>query len=142
MSRSASPQSLDTPDVVLVALHGEMDVATVPHATTRHDSPPSGPKHLLLNLIDVTFFGSAAIAMLVTSYELTSHGQLHLIGVADNSVVSRVLELAGVRLLFPRHAMQPQPFATSTTRPKRPGPQLLSSTAPQPSHLRSPQPSR
>lgn len=92
-------------DVAVVALRGELDMATVPEATVRIEQVISErATHVLLDLAEVEFFGSAAVGMLMDVHEtMAPPRQLYLVGIASNIKVGRVLEFSGVRLLFCDH---------------------------------------
>lgn len=92
-------------DVAVVALRGELDMATVPEATVCIEQVISErATHVLLDLAEVEFFGSAAVGMLMDVHEtMAPPRQLYLVGVASNIKVGRVLEFSGVRLLFGDH---------------------------------------
>lgn len=87
------------PDVVVVRLSGELDIATEPaareylRACTR-----DRPRHLVLDLSEVTFLASHGLRLLVAAalHDDGIHGELHLGGVAPDSHVNRVLRLTGL----------------------------------------------
>lgn len=94
------------PDVVVVALAGELDMLTTPGITAalRH-AAASGPALLALDLTDVEFIGSHGVSMLVSTLnEVGGAERMRLVGVAGNRRVRRVLELTGVSGLFAQHA--------------------------------------
>jgi anti-sigma B factor antagonist len=85
--------------VVLVELGGELDIATVPRAVEYLAACTAGhPEHLVLDLSGVTFLSSYGMGLLVRA-RLNSdsiHGTLHLVGVAGNRHVERLLDLTGL----------------------------------------------
>jgi anti-sigma B factor antagonist len=86
-------------DVVLVAIAGELDVETVPQATAfLADATARSPRHLVLDLSEVTFLTSSGIGLLITaeSDDNGINGQLHLIGVTDNRAVHQPLAQVGL----------------------------------------------
>jgi anti-sigma B factor antagonist len=86
------------PDVLVVAIHGEVDELTAPEWTAylRHHDADSSP-HLVLDLAGITFIGSTGLALLLTELEaVKATHRLFLTGVGDNRRVGRVLELVGV----------------------------------------------
>ena len=58
------------------------------------------PRHLILDLSEVTFLTSSGIGLLVAASENRTYGQLHLLGVLDNRPVQRPLGLIGLLGLF------------------------------------------
>ena len=94
------------PGVVVVALQGELDMATVPAVSQALlHLIDQRPRRLILDVGQVSFFGSMAVAMLVMIHEeLAPTGWLSLIGVAGNRRVSSVLDTACVRMLAPEYA--------------------------------------
>lgn len=91
------------PGVVVVEIAGELDLNTAPRVTDylrvqRADHPG---RHLVLDLTAVTFLASHGVAMMVTALnESPVSDRLHLVGVADNHRVRRVLEITRVAELF------------------------------------------
>ncbi|QJY47773.1 STAS domain-containing protein [Pseudonocardia broussonetiae] len=93
------------PDVVRVRLLGDLDLATAPGVTTylRHLTA-DGVRHLVLDLTPVTSMASPGISMLVTALaEAQGVDRVHLVGVANNDHVRRVLDITGVRERFADH---------------------------------------
>ena len=93
------------PDVVQVRLIGELDLATAPDVTTHlRYLTADGVRHLVLDLTPVTFMASPGISMLVTALaEASGIDRVHLVGVANNDYVRRVLDITGVRERFADH---------------------------------------
>jgi anti-anti-sigma factor len=95
------------PDVIVVEIGGELDLVTAPRVTEylRAEVAADRVPHVALDLTAVSFMSSHGVAMLVTALnELRQSGQLHLVGVANNRRVRRVLELTGMVGLFADHA--------------------------------------
>jgi anti-sigma B factor antagonist len=89
------------PDILLVAVAGDLDVLTVPQTTTfLAQATALTPRHLVLDMSEVTFLTSAGIALLMAATENGTYGRLHLIGVLDNRSVQRPLALVGMLGLF------------------------------------------
>jgi anti-sigma B factor antagonist len=89
------------PDVLLVAIAGDLDVLTVAQTTTfLTQATAVTPRHLILDLSEVTFLTSSGIGLLVAVSENRTYGQLHLLGVLDNRPVQRPLGLIGLLGLF------------------------------------------
>jgi anti-sigma B factor antagonist len=85
------------PDIVLVAIAGDLDVVTVLQTTTfLTQATAVTPRHLILDLSGVTFLTSSGIGLLIAAADDTIHGQLHLLGVTDNRQVQRPLASAGL----------------------------------------------
>lgn len=93
--------------VVVVEIGGELDLSTAPHVTEylRAEIADHRVPHLVLDLTAVSFMASHGVAMVVTALnESRASERLHLVGVADNQRVRRVLELTGVAELFTDYA--------------------------------------
>ena len=89
------------PDILLVAIAGDLDVLTVAQTTTfLAQAAALTPRHLILDMSEVTFLTSAGIALLMAASENGTYGRLHLIGVLDNRSVQRPLALVGMLDLF------------------------------------------
>jgi anti-sigma B factor antagonist len=69
------------------------------------DTTARDPAHLVLDLAGVRFLASAGVGIIMSAMQNADgiRGQLHLIGVTDNPVVARVLDLTGVRPLLDIH---------------------------------------
>ena len=94
------------PDVCVVHLAGELDIATTPVvADYLQEQTATGPAELILDLAGVTLLAATAVALIVNALHDTGdvHGQLHLVGVTGNRPVERVLELTGLRPLLDVH---------------------------------------
>jgi anti-sigma B factor antagonist len=94
------------PSVCLVRLAGELDSATAPPLIGfLRDATVADPAHLVLDLAGVRFLASAGVGIIMSAAHNTDgiRGRLHLVGVTDNSVVARVLDLAGVRPFLDIH---------------------------------------
>lgn len=92
--------------VVVVEIGGELDMTTAPRVTDhlRAEIADQRVPHLVLDLTAVSFMASHGVAMIVTALnESRVSERLHLVGVADNDRVRRVLELTGVAGLFVDH---------------------------------------
>jgi anti-sigma B factor antagonist len=87
------------PDVCVVHLTGELDMATVPlvagHLRRQTASPPAD---LLLDLAGVTHLAAAGLALIVACRDGDAdvHGRLHLVGVLGNRPVERALRVTGL----------------------------------------------
>jgi anti-sigma B factor antagonist len=89
------------PDVLLVAIAGDLDVHTVAQTTTfLTQTAESAPRHLILDLSEVTFLTSSGIGLLIAASENGTYGRLHLLGVLDNRSVQRPLASVGLLGLF------------------------------------------
>lgn|SRR6476660_1162401 len=94
------------PSVCLVRLAGELDAATAaPLLGFLRDHTVRNPAHLVLDLSGVRFLASSGVGVIISAMRNADgiRGRLHLIGVTDNPVVARVLDLAGVRPLLDVH---------------------------------------
>ena len=89
------------PDMLLVAIAGDLDVLTVAQTTTfLTQAATVTPRHLILDLSEVTFLTSSGIGLLVAASENRTYGRLHLLGVLDNRPVQRPLGLIGLLGVF------------------------------------------
>jgi anti-sigma B factor antagonist len=85
------------PDIRLVTIAGDLDVRTVPRTTAfLTEGAALIPRHLILDLSEVTFLTSSGIGFLIAAGDTGIHGQLHLVGVLDNPVVQRPLAMVGM----------------------------------------------
>jgi anti-anti-sigma factor len=87
------------PGVVVVAIRGDLDLAT--HARVRacleELRRDARLAHLVIDLTEVNFLQSVGIAVLAdTQQSMPADQQLALLGVDDNHLVRNVLNLAGV----------------------------------------------
>jgi len=87
------------PDVCVVHLTGELDMATVPsvaHYLKRQTV--ARPAELALDLTGVTHLAAAGLALVVAAMNDDDgiHGRLHLVGVTGNRRVERALRLTGL----------------------------------------------
>jgi anti-anti-sigma factor len=95
-----------TPQVCLIRLAGELDAATTPELTHYlREQTTTRPTHLVLDLAHVQFLASAGIGLILTALHNAEgiHGRLHLLGITDNHLVARVLDLCGLRPLLDIH---------------------------------------
>ena len=86
------------PDVCLVTLAGELDMATAPHVRDQLRRHTAGrPATLVLDLRDVTFLGAAGLTVLVEAARGANgiHGRLHDVA-PPRGPVPRPLRLTGV----------------------------------------------
>ncbi len=93
-------------DIILVAVAGELDLATAPQLRAYLvDTTTSHPTHLVLDLTGVTFLASHGIRLLMQAREGSDgiHGELHLTGVTTNPRVRRVLQVTGLLAAFDIH---------------------------------------
>src|SRR5215212_5286467 len=89
------------PDILLVAIAGDLDVLTVAQTTTfLTQATAVTPRHLILDLSEVTFLTSSGIGLLIAASENETFGRLHLLGVLDNRPVQRPLASVGLLGLF------------------------------------------
>ena len=94
------------PDVCVVHLVGDLDIATVPVvARYLQEQTASRPTELVLDLGAVTLLAAVGLALIVDAQQDDRgiHGRLHLTGVTDNRAVDRVLRITGLRPLLDVH---------------------------------------
>jgi anti-sigma B factor antagonist len=85
---------------VVLRATGEIDMNTAPVLTEEFEKA-IGPPLVVVDLSDVTFFGSAGIAALLDAREQCEGAGSELRLVATNHPVLRSLEIAGVLELLP-----------------------------------------
>lgn len=91
------------PDVSLLRVAGELDIATAP-LLADHLRGCAGAGVLVLDLSEVTLLAASGVALIVDAHHAAgAHGRLHLIGVTGNRPVARVLDLTGVLGLLDVH---------------------------------------
>lgn len=92
------------PGVVVVDLTGELDMATTPSvAACLARLASHGVEHLILDLTAVSFMASSGVGMLVDVLDQDGIGSVRLVGVRDNDHVRRVIDVSGLRSVFPDH---------------------------------------
>lgn len=92
------------PRVVVIDLTGELDIATTPSVGACIDEVAAeGIEHLVLDVRDVSFMASSGVGLLFGLLNRDGIAAVHLVGVHRNDQVRRVLDVSGLRLLFPDH---------------------------------------
>ena len=94
------------PHLCLVQLAGELDIATVPPLVQYlRKETATGAAHLVLDVAGVRFLAAAGISLILSAMHNDDgiRGRLHLVGVTDNPMVARVLDLAGLMPLLDVH---------------------------------------
>ncbi|MCE7003500.1 STAS domain-containing protein [Kibdelosporangium philippinense] len=87
-----------------VVLHvaGEIDMSTAPMLAEECDQAiESAPGRLVVDLSDVTFFGSAGLAVLLDAHQRGEQEGVQVRLVADGRPVLRSIEIAGVQEMLP-----------------------------------------
>jgi anti-anti-sigma factor len=95
----AMSTSWPRPDVCVVHLAGELDIATVPVvADYLREQAAAEPAELVLDLSAVSLLAATGVALIMSAERHADgiDGRLHLIGVGGNRAVERVLDLTGV----------------------------------------------
>lgn len=103
------------PDVVLVAVIGELDGATAPAARRCvQEQVGARPGHVIVDLSRTTFFSACGVELLVTTQRLADRAGvgLHLVSAVDHRPVHRVLTLTGVVDSFRVHGTVPGVLAS------------------------------
>jgi anti-sigma B factor antagonist len=103
------------PGVVVVEIAGELDMVTAPRVSAYLAEHSAGrPEHLVLDLSGVTFLASHGMRTLVDALANRGevHGTVHLVGVAGNRGVERVLDLVGLTKVFRIHQSLPELLRT------------------------------
>ena len=92
--------------VCLVQPAGELDTTTAPVlGEYLREQTATAPAHLVLDLTAVRFLAAAGVTLIIDAQrdDHGIHGRLHLLGVAENPPVERVLDLTGVLAVVPHH---------------------------------------
>jgi anti-anti-sigma factor len=87
------------PDVCVVHLAGELDIATVPVVADHlREQAAAAPAELVLDLSAVSLLAAIGVALILRAerHDDGIDGRLHLVGVVGNRAVERVLDLTGV----------------------------------------------
>ncbi len=95
----AMSTSWPRPDVCVVHLAGELDIATVPVvADYLREQAAAEPAELVLDMSAVSLLAATGVALIMSAERHADgiDGRLHLIGVGGNRAVERVLDLTGV----------------------------------------------
>jgi anti-sigma B factor antagonist len=91
---------------VVVAVSGELDLATVPVLRERLDSleeVSTAPSPLVVDLSALTFIGSAGLALLVDLHNKCTERDIPLALVATGSVVPRAIQVTALDQVFSMH---------------------------------------
>ena len=92
--------------VCLVQPAGELDTTTAPVlGEYLREQTATAPAHLVLDLTAVRFLAAAGVTLIIDALRNDHgiNGRLHLLGVAENPPVERVLDLTGVLAVVPHH---------------------------------------
>jgi anti-sigma B factor antagonist len=95
----------DDGPVHVIAMRGELDLATAPRLCVRIDAARrAGFRRLLLDLTTAEFCDSAGLRALIGSErELAAHGRRMAVAALDDSAVGRLFALAGAHELLEIH---------------------------------------
>ena len=95
----------DQGPVHVIAMRGELDLATAPRLCVRIDAARrAGSRRILLDLTTAEFCDSAGLRALIGSErELAAHGRRMAIAAVDGSAVGRLFALAGANELLEIH---------------------------------------
>lgn len=88
------------PDVRVLHVVGELDTLTAPLLQVRLLDQQAQVGHLVLDLSDVTFLGSAGLAVLVGAKDDAENRGCRLVVVPGSRIVKRALEATGLLQLF------------------------------------------
>jgi anti-sigma B factor antagonist len=88
------------PDARVVHVVGEIDTLTAPVLRTRLDEQVAAVPLLVLDLTDVTFLGSAGLAVLVAAKDEADRRRHTLRLVPGSRIVTRALEATGLLGIF------------------------------------------
>jgi anti-sigma B factor antagonist len=88
------------PDVRVLHVVGELDTLTAPLLQVRLFEQQAQVSHVVLDLSDVTFLGSAGLAVLVGAKDDADSRGCQLLVVPGSRIVKRALEATGLLQLF------------------------------------------
>lgn len=94
------------PDVCVVHLAGELDIATAPLlAEYLREHTADDPAELVIDLTAVTLLAATGVGLIAAALHNGDgiHGRLHLTGVTGNRPVERVLALTGMSPILDIH---------------------------------------
>ena|SRR5215210_698559 len=96
----------DAGDVHVIAMRGELDLATAPRLCVRIDAARgTGSRRVLVDLTTAGFCDSAGLRALIGSHqEMAAHGRRMAVAVHEDSAVGRLFALAGAHELLEVHA--------------------------------------
>lgn len=87
-------------DARVVHVVGEIDTLTAPVLRAHLDEQIAAVRLLVLDLSDVTFLGSAGLAVLVAAKDDADRREHHLRLVCGSRIVTRALQATGLLTLF------------------------------------------
>lgn len=88
------------PGIRVLHVVGELDTLTSPLLAARLADQQSMVAHLVVDLSDVSFLGSAGLAALVQAKEAADNGSRQLLLVPGSRIAKRALEATGLLGLF------------------------------------------
>lgn len=89
-------------DVVVVALVGDHDVASVTEVRAQLDAVAASGSGLVVSLMETTFFDSSVVhALYGANGKLIEHDRQLVLHVATAPIVRRVLEVSGLQTAVP-----------------------------------------
>jgi anti-sigma B factor antagonist len=87
------------PDCVVLTVLGEIDLVSAPELATAVEEYLDGTPHVVLDLTDVTFFGSLGLATLVRLTTLAESSGVRL-ALVPGPLVARTMELTRTTDMF------------------------------------------
>ena len=95
----------DEGPVHVIAMRGELDLATAPRLCVRIDAARrAGSRRILIDLTTAGFCDSAGLRALIGTYrELAAHGRRMAVAALEDSAVGRLFALAGANELLEIH---------------------------------------
>lgn len=84
------------PEVRVLHVVGELDTLTAPLLQDRLQEQQSAARHVVLDLTDVTFLGSAGLAVLVGANDAATQNDGKLWVVPGSRIVRRAMEATGL----------------------------------------------
>jgi anti-sigma B factor antagonist len=88
------------PEIRVLHVVGELDTLTSPLLAVRLAEQQASVAHLVVDLSDVSFLGSAGLAALVEAKEAADNGGGQLLVVPGSRIAKRALEATGLLGLF------------------------------------------
>ena len=101
------------PEVRVLHVVGELDTLTSPLLASRLAEQQAAVSHLVVDLSDVTFLGSAGLAALVEAKEMADRRGGQLLVVPGSRIAQRALEATGLLGLFTTAGDVPEALAAA-----------------------------
>jgi len=108
-------------DVVMVAVHGEHDIASAPALRAAIDEAFGRSQHVVVDLTPATFIDSTVLGVLLSARERAQEEEVGYAVVLDAAAgdvaVRRILEVTGLDVLLPVHTERDVAVAAAAAGP-------------------------